>query len=487
MSVHNQAVKAGLWLAVFNGIAQLFSWASTFIVARLLVPADYGLMEMATILTGYVFIFHELGLGSAIIQRKTVEDSELSTLFWLTVIWGASLGVLCYFLAYPTVQIFNEPRLLPLTQFVSVLFLISPLNIVPRNLLHRQLKFKLFGSLMAVATVSSCVAMILFAWLGFGVWTLIYGHIIRESVQLLLFLTFGGWRPKLHFNLPESIPFLSFGLPLVFAESVRYLINKADVYFGGRQFSAGTLGYYSFGLRLAEMPKIKLLAIFNSVAFPAFAKLQSDPPAFRDFYLKTLKAITLVAAPVYLGGLYIAPDLIPLILGEEWRRAVIPFQIICVGKLVMTLTSMNQIVTTSLGHPKMTLWVHLIAFPLVVTAFWICSRLGQIEYLALPWLLVFPLVHLGYTLYTLRLIEMPVTRFIQQVAGPLLALGCMLTALWGFGESFSNAWENRVAALAAHVGIGAVVYGAYVVAFEKELIRFFVERYRNRKKRMGGG
>ena len=121
MSVIKKAFKGAIWLSLFRTISQAFSWAATIIVARILVPEDYGLMEMATILTGYVALFSELGLGTAIIQREEIKDEELSSSFWLMVFWGFILAFICIILAYPTVAIFNEKRILRVTQSVSLL------------------------------------------------------------------------------------------------------------------------------------------------------------------------------------------------------------------------------------------------------------------------------------------------------------------------------------------------------------------------------
>jgi PST family polysaccharide transporter len=136
MSIVDKAFKGAIWLTLFRGSGQIFSWLTTIIVARILSPSDYGLMDMATILTGYVVLFSSLGLGMAIIQRENITENALSSLFWLLVSWGFFLAIVCLFLAYPTVAIFNEPRLLRVTQSVSILFLVGGLLIVPNNILQ---------------------------------------------------------------------------------------------------------------------------------------------------------------------------------------------------------------------------------------------------------------------------------------------------------------------------------------------------------------
>ena len=168
MSIEGKLTRGVSWLALFKTLSQSFSWIVTIVVARLLVPEDYGLMAMATIITGYAEIFSELGLGAAIIQRPDLKKKDMSSIFWFAM--GVSLFfVLFCFLAAPvTARIFHEPRILPLTQAVSVVFLISGLRIVPLNLLKKDLNFKTVGFIEMIGSVVSCCSMLVMAYFGQG-------------------------------------------------------------------------------------------------------------------------------------------------------------------------------------------------------------------------------------------------------------------------------------------------------------------------------
>mgnify|MGYP000008669903 CR=1 FL=1 len=187
MSIIKTAFKQGIWLAFFKATSQVVSWIITIIIAHILVPEDYGLMDMATVLTGYVGLFSELGLGAAIVQKEKVTDEELSNVFWFTVFVGLLLGTICITLAYPTVMIFNEKKILRVTQSVSLLYIISSILIVPLNILEREFRFKTIGFIDALSIVISCLMMVIIAKMGGGVWTLISGHIIRQLISCLLY------------------------------------------------------------------------------------------------------------------------------------------------------------------------------------------------------------------------------------------------------------------------------------------------------------
>src|SRR5207249_11533997 len=126
---------------------------------KLLGPEDYGLMAMATIVTGYVEIFGELGMGAAIVQKNRIEETELSSNFWFSLVVGCCFGLVAMLLAYPTASLFDEPRVIRLTQAVSVLFVIQGMKVVPSNILLRDLRFRAVGAIQLVATIISSVSM----------------------------------------------------------------------------------------------------------------------------------------------------------------------------------------------------------------------------------------------------------------------------------------------------------------------------------------
>ncbi len=145
MSIEKKVVGSISWLAIFKFGSQAFSWMVTIIVARLLVPDDYGLLALATIITGYAEIFSELGLGAAIIQSPKLKDEDLSSIFWFGMLVSLLFAAFCFVAAPLTASLFNEPRVIVLTQAVSIIFILSGLQIVPLNLLKKEMDFKQVG------------------------------------------------------------------------------------------------------------------------------------------------------------------------------------------------------------------------------------------------------------------------------------------------------------------------------------------------------
>lgn len=484
MSIFHSAFRGAVWLTTFKAISQAFSWTATLIVARILLPQDYGLMEMATILTGYVVLFAELGLGAAIVQREEIQDSHLSSLFWFIVLWGFVLGLSCIVIAYPTVKVFGEPRIFRITQAVSILFVVSSFVIVPRNLLHRELKFKTVGFIDATAVTISCFLMVIIAWMGGGVWTLIGGHIIREFVRAVLLFFMVSWKPRLHMNLNEIKPYLKFGINFAGARSLYYVYSKSDRFFGGRVLGATSLGFYSLALQLASIPMDKFISLLNSVSFPVFSRCQNDHRQFNDFYLRFVNIIAFITAPVYLGGFFIADDLIPLLLGPKWSPAIFPFKILCIAQLVFAITEPNVIANSAQGRPSWDLYMGIVSVLLLPFSFYLASQKG-LNWIAVPWVTIHPLIASGFTLITIRKLGISFTDYMRSLMHPALATGTMLTILLLSKQLYLYKPDVKIFDLKMYVFfiilIGATSYTAYIFAFQRRLLYSLYDLWKTRR------
>ncbi|MCC6931871.1 MAG: lipopolysaccharide biosynthesis protein [Deltaproteobacteria bacterium] len=468
MTIIQSAIKGFSWLAAFRAISQLFSWGTTIIVARLLVPDDYGLMEMATIFTGYVVLISELGLGSAIVQRSEIDEKELSSIFWFFLFWGLVLMLVCYLLAIPTAVLFNNPKIIQITQATGIIYIFSVLLIVPRAILLRQLRFRAIGFCEALSIVLSCLVMIFAAYNQFGVWTLIIGHIVREVGKFALFLRVLSWRPIRHYNYREVKPFLSFGLNVALGNSLDYVVNKSDRFFCGRQYDAGTVGLYALGLQIAQMANEKIISLVNNVAFPVFSKYQENLEKSRILLIKLTQLIALVTGPIFFGIAVVGEDLVLVLFGEKWRGAILPLQLLCIGQFFVALTSPFVSVNVAQNRPQWILYFNLAAIAILPPAFYICAQYSYL-YLAIPWITLSPLLRIIFAYYTLRQLDLNWAKLIAALRMPLiisLLMSLTVYFLRGYLFQFSfSLWAN----LALQVAAGVLVVVLCLLFLQKQL------------------
>lgn len=448
------------------------SWMATVIVARILSPSDYGLMEMATIITGYAFIFNELGLGQAIIQSPTVTKEQLSSVFWFSMLLSLFFALFALIVAYPTALIFNEPRIIPLTQTTSILFIFSGLQIVPQSMLRKEMRFKTIGYMDMMSVLVSCISMIIIAKLGGGVWTLIGGHVIRSFTRFIFLYSVTGWRPLISFHLHQAKHFIQFGIVVAVGRSFFYMYEKSDRFFAGRIWPAQSLGLYSFALQLAMIPTEKIVPIINQVSYSAFAALQHEKGRFNAYYLNTAKITATVVFPLYIGGFLVGGDLIKILLTEQWHPMIPLFRYLCLLQILVSMTAVNGFVHSAQGRPGTNIILNVLLATLMPLSFYFAVQHG-VNAILIPWFTTYIIINVGWSIYTFRKINISLISYLESIKKPSIASLIM--------ASFILLIDNILGALSSHIPAykslavavitGISVYTFFLWKFDREMIK----------------
>jgi len=473
LTVIDKAIKQGAWLALFKFITQCVSWTSTIIVARLLVPEDYGLMDMATLLTGYAALFSELGLGAAVVQRPDSSQEELSSLFWFTCIVSLVFLTICFILAHPTALIFNEPRVIPLTQTVSVIFILNGLAIVPSSLMRKKLNFKNVGFIELTAGLTSCGSMVIIAFYGGGVWTLLLGHIIRSFVKLILIFYIQKWSPKLYFNLSNVRPYINFGIFVSIARTFRYLFERSDIFFAGMFWSAGTLGFYSFAIILAKIPTDKITSLIMQVSYSAFAELQNNKDEFKNIYLNINKIIAMIVLPLFVGGFLAGEELVKIVLDDKWLPIIFLFKMLCISQIFLAISAINNHVHNAQGRPGWNIWYNGSCALIMSVSFYFAVQHG-LNAILVPWLTVFPVLCVGFIIATLIKIEIGILEYLRKLSLPAVGTALMAGAVFLSQKIFfvspylsAKAWII----LGVKMAVGGLSYIGFLFIFDRNFLK----------------
>jgi O-antigen/teichoic acid export membrane protein len=471
MSIEIKAAKGVTWLALFQFSGQGISWVATVIVARILAPDDYGLMEMATLITGYAFIFNELGLGHAIIQSPTLTEKQTSSIFWFSTLLSLLFALFAIAVAYPTALIFSEPKVIPLTQTTSILFILSGLQIVPGSLLHKDMKFRTIGFINMISVLVSCISMVIFAKLGVGVWTLIGGHVIRSFMRLVLVYFITGWKPILFFNFQEARKFILFGVQVAIGRSLFYIFEKSDRFFAGRAWEAKSLGLYSFALELASIPTEKIVPIINQVSYSAFAALQNDRKRFNAFYLNITKTTASVVLPIFCGGFLLGDDLVRALLTEQWYSMIPLFRCLCLVQIFISMTSVNQTVHSAQGKPGRNIILNTIRVIFMPLSFFIAVQYG-LNAILVPWFTTYMIINITWAIYTLKKINVSVVLYFDSIKNPSIA-----TTIMALTISFIDhiicilpMQISRYGILSIEILVGISMYGLIIWKLDSSLI-----------------
>ena len=469
-SVERRAFIGASWLALFRFGSQIFSWTATILVARMLDPADYGLMELAIIIPGYAMKFSELGLGPAIIQRPQTTHNELSSVFWFSVFAALLLTGVCYGIAPLAVWVFNEPKLLLLTQVVSVLFLLQSLQVVPGNLLKKRLEFKKIGQIEILAVIISSATMLIIANMGGGVWTLIGGFIALASAQLVFTFATVKWLPGFRYRFEEVKPYLRFGILISLQGTLFYIYDKSDKFFAGRAWQPTTLGQYVMALQLAQLPSEKITVLINHVAFPTFSLLASEHDRFRSFYLKIVNICATLVFPLFVGGFLVGADLVQVLLSDKWAPIGRIFEYLCLAQIIVSLNAVNNFVHNAQGRASWSSLNTVVCAVLVPLSFFLAVPYG-LEAALIPWFTTYVVLSISWIVITTKKIGITAGAYLKGLSIPFAATVSMAAAIQ-LTENLAGEYLaslGSLSRLAIKFIIGATTYILFLWFFDKKI------------------
>lgn len=310
------------WSVVAKYGAQLVEVCASVFVARLVAPEAYGLVGMAIVITGFLQVFQSLGLGSALVQRKQISESLLSSLFFISLGIGVVTTAVLVCGAPLASWIYGDARVGPVVAVLGMSFLVSAPALVPSALLTRQLAFRQLAWIdIGVAALRSVVVLVL-AFAGWHVWALVWSSIIGVAGRTVLSFLYTDWRPRWLFSRGEVRGVFGFGANLTGFSIVNYFARNADNFLIGTFLGATSLGHYSLAYRILMFPCEAITNTLGRVTFPAFSRMQDDDARLKAAYLRVCGVIALVTFPLMTGMAAVARPFVEVVLGPSWLPAV---------------------------------------------------------------------------------------------------------------------------------------------------------------------
>ena len=382
------ATIAGQWgrLAIQIG--------ATMVLARLLTPEDYGLVGMVLAVTGLAERLKMMGLSTVTVQRREIDQDQLSFLFWVNVGLGVGFAVVLGALAPLVSRFYGAPELTGITVALTVSFVLGGIAAQHVALLTRRLEFGSLAIIEVLAILFGSVAAIVAAGLGAGYWALVVFHVTQPGVRALIAWRRTRWRPKRPAWAREGWQMLSFGANLGGFELLNYFARHMDNVLIGRYLGAEPLGAYTKAYGLLLLPVQQIQGPVHRVAVPTLSRLQDDPERFRRFFLTGLRSVAFVVIPLITALAVLAEEVILILLGDQWTDAISVFQILAFVGMVHALGHSNGWLYIALGNVRRQLGWSLVEAPLVVLSFVLGLRFGiegvATAYAVTMWLLLLP-------------------------------------------------------------------------------------------------
>jgi PST family polysaccharide transporter len=346
-----------------------FRIGSLMVLARLLSPKDFGLVGMVTAFTGVLNLFRDFGLSTATVQRDSVTEEQVSTLFWINVLVGAILSVLVVLLAPVVVRIYHEPRLFGITTVLAAGFLFNAAGVQQSALLQRQLRFTALAVINTVSLILSTIAAISMAKFGYGYWALVTMTVALPLTNTTLLWVTSAWmpgRPRRGIGL-RSI--MRFGGTITLNGLVVYIAYNLEKVLLGRFWGAEAIGVYGRSYQLITIPTDNLNASVGEVAFSALSRVKKDPVRLKSYFLKGYSLILGLTIPITIVCALFADDLIAIVLGPKWKAAAIIFRLLAPTILIFAMINPLSWLLFSLGMVGRSLRIALVLAPLVIAGY----------------------------------------------------------------------------------------------------------------------
>jgi O-antigen/teichoic acid export membrane protein len=442
--LRSKSVYAALYSGAGAGGDFAIRLLSTAVLARLIVPEQFGIVMMATAIVAVADQLKELGLSAATIQRRTISHQEVSNLFWINTALGLFIAVILCGCAPLLASYYREPRLISVTCALASTFVLGSLAVQHQALLTRQLRLGRTSSVRLLASLLSTSLAILLAYRGHGYWALVWREVSRSALLAAGMWISLPWIPSLPARDTDVRAMLGFGANLTVANVLSAVTGAVDRFLLGRVWGAAAVGVYRQAYQLIAAPTDQLLGPLYQVAQPALSMLQSDPERFRRYYSTLLSLVAAVTMPLSMFVAVYSFELTMVLLGEQWVECAPIIMLLSLATFVRQALGSTALILISRGHSRTHLGITVISNIAYVLGLFVGVRWGltglALADVAVTYLMIVPRLY-----YSLRGSSVTLRAFLNACFGPAASSLVMAIVLYSANATLTS--DSTVGAL----------------------------------------
>lgn len=467
-SVRTNVIRSGIWVGAAEIVMAVLSVGRSVALARLLTPEMFGLMGLCSIVIRAIETFTRPGIGQALIQRQASFEEARDTAFTLLLARGIMLGMFLAAAAPLIAWFYEAAELETMLQVLSAIFLIGGFVNINTIAKQKNLDFRSITYLDQVTALLGTIVTVSVAFWLRNVWALVIGQLVTAATYTLLSYYFVSGKPRLTINWKIARELLSYGKFITASSIVLFIATELDTAVIGKLLGTEQLGYYVLAFTIANLVTTNISKVVSKVMMPAYSKLQSDGPALRRAYLRTLSFVMLMVLPAAIGTVVIASPLVRVIYGEIWEQAIVPLQVLAIFGLVRALASFNGYLFEGIGRPDVALRLALL-------------RLAVIAPLIIPMINAYGLrgaavtVTIGIAVqwgaglaHISRIVHIGLTDLFVVMVKPLWKSGLMGVGVYALTISID---QMSVGSVAAAIIAGISIYGVLNIQEIKQFVR----------------
>lgn len=406
-SLKSKTVKGVVWSAVERFSTAGISFVFGLILARLLMPSDYGVLAMLAIFMAIAQTFIDSGFSNALIRKPDRTEKDNATVFYFNIVVGIVCYVLLFFSAPFIARFYNTPILVPVTRVVGLNLLFNSLCVVQQALLTVRIDFKTQAKISLSSAVISGFVGIYFAYRGFGVWALAIQTVGATLIRTILLWILAKWRPKASFSKASFKSLFSYGSKLLASGLLDTVYNNLYTIIIGKRFTSASLGVYARADQWGQFLSVNITGILQRVTFPVLSTIQNEDERLSTNYRKFLRVSGFVIFPLMVGLAAVADPMVRLILTDKWAGTIPLLQILCFALMWYPIHAINLNLLQVKGRSDLFLKLEIykkiigvsiliVTVPMGLTALCVGRVASSLIALALNTYYTGKIIHLGY-------------------------------------------------------------------------------------------
>ena len=377
-NIKKKSLTSFVWRMGEGVIAEGMTFIVGMILARLLMPEEFGLVALTGLVLAVVGVFANCGLGQALTQKKSVDDLDSNTVFYSGLVLSILLYIIVYLLSPFFAKIFHQPSISVLIRVSSSMMLFSSYNTVQTAEISRALDFKKFFYVGIISSFVSGIVGICMALSGMGVWSLIAQRMSYTLTKTITLNRIVKWFPKLQFSIERFRSLFSYGIKLMASGVIGMFFNQMKGFIIGIKYEPSDLSYYNRGESLPSILCNNIEGTVNQIMLPALSKLQDNPEAMKTGLRRSMSLSSFLLFPMMFGLAATSENIITILFSEKWLCAVPFLRVISIGYCFKILSSTNLMAINAIGRSDISLKLEFIKKPIFIILLFIGMYFGPL-------------------------------------------------------------------------------------------------------------
>jgi len=442
-----------IWQFCQKFFGQFLSFVVTVILARLLLPADYGVVALASMFNILIGVILDNGLNSALIQKKECDDLDYNTVFYTNFLMSFVVYAIIFFVSPYAASLYHNELICPIMRVLSLTVLIGSLTAIQSAILTKRMQFKSYFYISITGSTIAAVVGISMAYFGFGPWALVAQQLASGIVGAIIMVTIVRWIPKFQFSKERFKGLFGYAWKKQAANIVGTLCSQLKGYLIGFKYSAADLAYFNRGEGLPEMLSSNIAGTIDSVLFPALTKVQDDKAAVKRGMRRSMMTASYILTPIFFGLGAIAAKVVPILYGPNWIEAIPFMQVACITGPIIVLNRQNLQSIFAIGLSGEVLKLEFYKKPAMLLILFIAVFISPIAISIGMFIYSFYVLYMN-TQPNKRHLNYSLLEQINDVKMGFINSIIMAAAVGGIGLLISN----DILSICIQIPVGAVIY-----------------------------